>query len=112
MNAPVVIPTNYTDAGKIFGFFELRNVIETIAIGVPLIISTLAFSPLGLRWTIILGAVIVVPACGFALIGVHDYSLVTFLRVYYTWRKGRRIISYKERGRVMWRKAKKKPSMI
>ena len=108
MNAPATIPTNYTDAGKIFGFFEIRNVIEAIGLGVPLVISIMAFSPFGLTWTFILGAVIVVPACGFALIGIQDYSLVTFLRLYYTWRKGRRIISYKERSRIPWQKLKKK----
>ena len=88
LNAPVTIPNNYTDAGKIFGFFEIRNVVETAAAGIPLIILIMAVSPFGLTWTIIGGAVVVVPACGFALIGVHDYSLITFLRLYFTWRKG------------------------
>ncbi len=108
MNTSATIPTNYTDAGKILGMFEIRNVVETAAIGVPLIILILAASPFGLTWTVIGGAVIVVPVCGFGLLGVRDYSLLTFLRLYYAWRKGRRIIGYRERRRISWPKTKKK----
>ena len=31
-----VIPANFTDAGRLFGIFELRNGIEAAALSVPL----------------------------------------------------------------------------
>lgn len=110
MNAPTTIPTNYTDAGKILGMFETRNVIEAVILGVPLLILILFGSPFGLTATIIGAAVIVIPICGFALIGIHDYSLIIFLRLYLKWRKDRRIISYKEIRRISWQKSKKRKS--
>lgn len=29
------IPVNYTDAGKLFGLFEIRNAIESVVLGLP-----------------------------------------------------------------------------
>ncbi len=47
------IPANYTDVGKLFGLFEIRNAIEAVLVGLP----TLAFCtfclPLELTWKII-----------------------------------------------------------
>jgi hypothetical protein len=34
----------------------------------------------------------VVPIGGFALFGIHDYSLLNFLRVYLKWRKARAVL--------------------
>ena len=31
------IPVNYTDAGKLFGLFEIRNAIESVVLGLSLI---------------------------------------------------------------------------
>ena len=31
------IPVNYTDAGKLFGLFEIRNVVEAVLIGLPVL---------------------------------------------------------------------------
>jgi len=107
MNAPATIPTNYTDAGRLLGVFEVRNAIEALIFGIPLIVIILFASPFGLTATIITAAVIVVPLCGFALIGIRDYSLLTFLRLYYAWRKGRRILSYKERNRIIWQRKRR-----
>ena len=28
------IPSNFTDAGRVFGLFEMRNVIETVLLGI------------------------------------------------------------------------------
>ena len=32
----VVIPVNFTDAGRLFGLFEIRNAVEAVLICVPL----------------------------------------------------------------------------
>ena len=31
------IPANYTDAGKLFGLFEIRNAIEAVLVGLPVL---------------------------------------------------------------------------
>ena len=36
MEPTVFIPTNYTDAGKLLGMFEIRNVIECFVLCIPL----------------------------------------------------------------------------
>jgi hypothetical protein len=108
MKTQATIPNNYTDAGKILGMFEIRNVIEAGIFGVPAILLTLFYSPFGLTVTLICGAVIIVPVCGFALMGIHDYSLLTFLRVWISWRKGRRILLYRENRRLKCPKTRRK----
>jgi hypothetical protein len=80
---------NYTEAGKILGIFELRNLIEAVFLCVPLLFFTLFCLPFGITVNIVLTAILVVPAGGFALIGIHDYSLLNFIRVYRKWRKSR-----------------------
>ena len=89
------IPTNYTDAGKLLGLFEIRNVIECLILCVPLALLTVWLSPFGLTGTIILVTVPVIAVGGFALIGVQDLSLFTFLRIYTRYRKNKRILTYR-----------------
>ena len=91
----VYIPTNYTDAGKLLGAFALRPVAECAAICLPLAALVFLLCPLGLTGKIIVCAVLVVPASGFALLGVQDNSLLTFARLYHRWRKNRRILIYR-----------------
>ena len=91
----VYIPTNYTDAGKLLGAFALRHVAESAAICLPLAALVFLLCPLGLTGKIIVCAVLVVPAGGFALLGVQDNSLLTFARLYHRWRKNRRILIYR-----------------
>lgn len=91
----VYIPTNYTDAGKLLGTFALRHVAECAAICLPLAALVFLLCPLGLTGKIIVCAVLVVPAGGFALLGVQDNSLLTFARLYRRWRKNRRILIYR-----------------
>ena len=91
----VYIPTNYTDAGKLLGAFALRHVAECAAICLPLAALVFLLCPLGLTGKIIVCAVLVVPAGGFALLGVQDNSLLTFARLYSRWRKNRRILIYR-----------------
>ena len=31
------IPANYTDAGKLFGLFEIHNAIEAVLVGLPVL---------------------------------------------------------------------------
>ena len=101
----VYIPSNYTDAGKLLGAFALRQVAECAAICLPLAAMVFLLCPLGLTGKIIVCAVLVVPAGGFALFGIQDYSLLTFVRLYRRWRKNRRILIY--RG-SQWVNVKKK----
>lgn len=95
MEPTVFIPTNYTDAGKLLGLFEIRNVIECLILCVPLALLAVWLSPFGLTGTIILVTVPVIAVGGFALIGVQDLSLFTFLRIYTRYRKNKRILTYR-----------------
>jgi len=83
----ITIPANYTEAGKILGIFELRKLIEAAVLCVPLLALMLFSLPFAITTNIIVSAVIVVPLGGFALMGIHDYSLLNFIRVYLKWRK-------------------------
>lgn len=46
------IPVNYTDAGKLFGLFEIRNVVEAVLIGLPVLALCARFLPLVITWKI------------------------------------------------------------
>ena len=95
MEPTVFIPTNFTDAVKLLCMFEIRNVIECFILCVPIALLTILLSPFGLTGTIILVTVLVVSIGGFAMIGVQDYSLFTFLRIYNRYKKNKRIITYR-----------------
>ncbi len=92
------IPANYTDAGKLFGLFEIRNAIEAVLVGLPVLAFCAACLPLELTWKIIVSLFLLVPLVGFALIGLKDDSLTRYLRTWWTWRRKRRIMTY--RGEV------------
>ena len=95
MEPTVQIPTNFTDAGKLLGMFEIRNTLECLIFCVPILWAVLAFSPFGLTGTVILASVLLIPICGFALMGVFDHSLFTFILLYVRWRKKRGILLYR-----------------
>lgn len=95
MEVTVYIPTNFIDAGKLLGMFEIRNVIECFILCIPIALLAILLSPFGLTGTIILVTVLVVSIGGFAMIGVQDYSLFTFLRIYNQYKKNKRIITYR-----------------
>lgn len=95
MESTVFIPTNYTDAGKLFGMFEIRNVVECFILCIPLTLLSISFSTFGLTGTIVLVSVLDITVGGFAMIGVQDYSLFTFLRIFRCYRKNKRIITYR-----------------
>ena len=83
MNEIYYIPANFTDAGRVMGLFELRNLVEA------------ALLPLPLTPKIIVTMVIVVPLGGFGLLGISDDSLTRWLACWWRWRKGRRLICYR-----------------
>ena len=88
------IPANFTDAGRVLGLFELRNCIEAAVLAVPAVgLCTLIahFTPFSLTVKLIISLCLLVPVCGFALVGIRDESLSRFLITYIRWRKNRRI---------------------
>jgi len=56
------IPVNYTDAGKILGIFEIRNLIESVILGIPLLFACFAYLPLALTPKVVVTLIIFVPA--------------------------------------------------
>lgn len=40
------IPTNFTDAGRVMGLFELRNLVEAVLLTLPALYLCIAFLPL------------------------------------------------------------------
>ena len=92
------IPTNFTDAGRIMGLFELRNLVETVVLTIPALYLCIAFLPFTLTIKIIVTLTIIVPIGGFGLIGINDDSMTRCLGSWWKWRRGRRIILY--RGEV------------
>ncbi len=82
------------------GLFEIRNLIETLLLTLPILYLCLALIPLSLTPKIIVTLIIVVPVGGFGLLGINDDSLTRWISCWWRWRKGRRIISYRgEAGR-------------
>ena len=92
------IHTNFTDAGRIMGLFELRNLVETVVLTIPALYLCIAFLPFTLTIKIIVTLTIIVPIGGFGLIGINDDSMTRWLGSWWKWRRGRRIILY--RGEV------------
>lgn len=95
METRVYIPTNYTDAGRLFGMFEIRNAVECLILCVPILWLFFSLTPFGLTANVIIACVLVIPVGGFALMGIADHSLFTFLKYYHSWRKGRGILLYR-----------------
>lgn len=92
------IPTNFTDAGRLLGFVEIRNAIETVLLIAPIIYLSIALMPFALTTKIIVTMVLVVPVGGFGLIGISDDSLSRWLAMWWRWRRCRRIMFF--RGEV------------
>ena len=94
-NETYYIPTNFTDAGRVMGLFELRNLIEAVVLTLPILYLCLAFVPLSMTPKIIVTPTVLVPVGGFGLIGINDDSLTRWLGSWWRWRKGRRLITYR-----------------
>ena len=92
------IPTNFTDAGRVMGLFELRNLVEAVVLTIPVLYLCIAFLPFALSTKIMVTLVVIVPVGGFGLIGVNDDSMTHWLEDGWRWRRRRRIILF--RGEV------------
>ena len=93
------IPTNFTDAGKVLGLFEIRNLIEAILLTLPVLYCCIAFISLELTTKIIVMLSVIVPVGGFGLIGINDDSLTRWMSSWWRWRRGRRMIFYRGEGK-------------
>lgn len=92
------IPSNFTDAGRVMGLFELRNLVEAVLLTLPVLYICIAFLPFTLTVKIIATLTVVVPLGGFALVGISDDSLTRWLQSWWRWRQNRRVILF--RGEV------------
>lgn len=92
------IPTNFTDAGRVLGLFELRNLIEAVLLVIPTLYFCIVWLPLTLTPKIIVTMVVVVPTGGFGLMGISDDSLSRWLSCWWRWRRHRRLMFF--RGEV------------
>lgn len=107
MNTTVYIPTNYTDAGKLFGMFEIRNAIECLILCIPTVCLVFSLSPFKLTTTLIIACALVIPMGGFTLMGIADHSLFTFLKLYRRWRKDRGILLFRGSKKVNYKEVLK-----
>ena len=89
------IPSNFTDAGRVFGLFEMRIVIETVFLAVPILYLCIALLPLTLMPKIVVTIIVVIMVGGFALTGIRDDSLTRWLKSWFGWRKRRRVMYYR-----------------
>ena len=92
------IPTNFSDAGRVFGLFEVRNLIEAIMLALPAMYLCIALLPFSLTPKIIVTLSVVVPLGGFGLIGINDDSLTRWVGSWWQWRQKRRRLSFRGEG--------------
>lgn len=97
-NETYFIPTNFTNAGRVMGLFELRNLIEAVVLTLPILYLCIRLLPFALTPKIVVTISIVIPVGGFGLIGISDDSLTRWLSSWFRWRKQRRMMFY--RGEV------------
>ena len=95
MNETYYIPTNFTDAGRVMGLFEIRNMIEAVLLTLPTLYLCIVLLPLSLTPKIMVTLTIIVPIGGFGLIGISDDSLTRWLGCWWHWQKNRRLIFYR-----------------
>ena len=89
------IPTNFTDAGRVMGMFEIRNMVEAVLLSLPILYFCMVLIPWSLTPKIIATLTILVPVGGFGLIGISDDSLTRWLGCWWRWQKNRRLIFYR-----------------
>lgn len=92
------IPTNFTDAGRVMGVFEIRNLVEAVLLTLPVLYLCIVFLPLSIMPKIVVTLLIVVPLGGFGLVGISDESLTRWVGNWWRWRRHRRLITF--RGEV------------
>lgn len=89
------VPVNYTDAGKLFGAFAIRNSVEAVLLAVPVMLLILRFPLFSFSTKLFAAVIAAVPLAGFALLGVNDDSLSQFLMLWMRWRKNRTVRLYR-----------------
>ena len=88
-----VIPPNFIEGGTLFGgLFKTRNAIEAGVIGFLVGIPVLSF-PFSLTTKIIILCLTALPLVLLALIGVSGGSLSTFILLFFSYLRNRRILS-------------------
>lgn len=107
METTVHIPTNYTDAGRLFGMFEIRNAIECLIVCVPILFLVFKLTPFGLTATLIIACALTIPLAGFTLMGIADHSLFTFLKLYRRWKKNRCVLLYRGNKAITYKEVQK-----
>ena len=102
------IPANYTDAGRLFGLFPIRNTVEAAILAIPTLFLCFRLLPFTLTTNIVITMALVVPTAGFALIGLGDDSLSRALIAWWRWKRRKKIITFrgtplesKKRGRTV-----------
>ena len=90
-----VIPTNFTDAGRILGLFERRNLIEAALLTVPILYFCLSLLPFDLTARIAVTLALAIPVGGFGLIGIGGDSLTRWVKSWWLWRRRRRVLFYR-----------------
>ena len=78
----VVIPVNFTDAGRLFGLFEIRNAVEAVLICVPLAAMLMRILPFGLLWRIGIVSAVTVITGGVLRIGIGGIRLLEIFKQY------------------------------
>lgn len=89
------IPNNFTDAGRVMGLFELRNLVEAVLLALPALYLCIALLPFSLTPKIIITLSVVVPLAGIGLIEISDDSLTRWLAAWWRWRRRRRVLFYR-----------------
>lgn len=89
------IPANFTDAGRVMGMFELRNLVEAVLLTLPAIYFCFVLLPFELMTNITITLILVVPLGGFGLMGISDDSLTRWLGTWWRWRRNRRLMTYR-----------------
>ena len=97
------IPANYTDAGRLFGLFPIRNTVEAAILAIPTLFLCFRLLPFTLTTNIVITMALVVPTAGFALIGLGDDSLSRALIAWWRWKRRKKIITF--RGTPLDRKS-------
>lgn len=89
------IPVNFTNAGRILGLFEIRNLNEALLLCLPVLYVCLTYLPFSLTPKIIVTVSLVVPIGGFGLMGVSDDSLTRWLKGWWAWHCRRRMMFFR-----------------
>jgi len=95
VNETYYIPANFTDAGRVMGLFELRNLVEAVLLTLPVVYFCVVLLPLDLMSKITVTLILVVPLGGFGLMGIRDDSLTRWVGSWWRWRWNRRLMTYR-----------------